>query len=161
MDTNNANRWLTLGANIGVLIGIVLLIVELDQNRDMIRAQTRNDISRNITDHLSLLGGDEKLTSLMLRAEAGEELSRIEEHQHFLLFTSNKRMWENVNYQYRHGMFSEEEYQAEKETWRFLINKDKSFARNWCPMRKNYSPQFAAEMESLINEDICATSRSD
>ena len=161
MDSDKVNRWLTLGGSIGVLAGIMLLVVELDQNREMIRAQTRNDISRDISDHLSLLGSDEKLTSLMVRAEAGEELSSIEERQQFLLFTSNKRMWENVNYQYRHGTFSAEEYQAEKETWRFLINKDKSFSRNWCHMRKHYSPQFAAEIEGLMNEDICATTKSE
>lgn len=161
MDADKVNRWLTLAANIGVLTGIILLIVELDQNREMLRAQTRNDISRHISDHLSLLGSDEKLTNLMSRAEAGKELSLIEERQQFLLFTSNKRMWENVNYQYRHGTFSEEEYRAEKQTWRFLINKDKSFARNWCHMRMNYSAQFVAEIESLMNEDICATTQND
>jgi hypothetical protein len=160
MDADRVNRWLTLGANIGVLTGIILLVVELDQNREAIRAQTRNDVSRHISDQLSHIGSNEQLTSLMHRAEAGEDLSLIEERQQFLLFTSNKRMWENISYQYRHGMFSEEEYEAEKETWRFLINMDQSFARNWCPMRKNYSPQFVAEIESLINDDICGASIS-
>ena len=39
MDTDNINKWLTLGANIGVLIGLVLLLIELDQNSDLVRAQ--------------------------------------------------------------------------------------------------------------------------
>ena len=42
MRSEKVNRWLTLGANVGVLIGILLLVVELSQNREMIRAQTRN-----------------------------------------------------------------------------------------------------------------------
>ena len=38
MDSDRLNRWLTLGANVGVLIRIILLVVELDQNRDMVRS---------------------------------------------------------------------------------------------------------------------------
>ena len=160
MKSKQMNRWLTLGANIGVLIGIMLLVVELDQNREMIRAQTRNDISRQISDHLGMVANNSQLSSLKRRADAGEELSADEEQQQFLLFTANKRLWENIHYQYRHGMFEEEEFEAERTAWRYLINKDKSFVRNWCPTRKNYSPEFVAELESLLNEDVCAVAQA-
>ena len=73
---------------------------------------------------------DSQLANLKRRADAGEELSVDEEHQQFLLFTANKRLWENIHYQYRHCMFEEKEFEAERVAWRFLINKDKSFARN-------------------------------
>ncbi len=39
MDTDRLNRWLTLGANLGVLTGIILIIIELNQNADLMRAQ--------------------------------------------------------------------------------------------------------------------------
>jgi hypothetical protein len=39
MDSDKANRWLTLGANIGVLIGIILILIELNQNADLMQAQ--------------------------------------------------------------------------------------------------------------------------
>ena len=39
MDTNRLNQWLTLGANVGVLVGIILILIELDQNSDLMRAQ--------------------------------------------------------------------------------------------------------------------------
>ena len=158
MEANKVNRWLTLGANFGVLIGIILLIVELDQNREMIRAQSRSDISRHISDHLSLIGSDIQLASLMRRAEAGEELSDDEETQQFYLFVANKRMWENIHYQYRLGLFEEKEFEAERAAWRFLINKDKTFAKNWCLTRRNYSPEFVVELEGLLNEDVCIDS---
>jgi hypothetical protein len=32
MQSNRLDRWLTLGTNISVLVGIVLLIVEINQN---------------------------------------------------------------------------------------------------------------------------------
>lgn len=39
MDSNRLNQWLTLGANIGVLVGLIILIVEIGQNTEMMRAQ--------------------------------------------------------------------------------------------------------------------------
>ncbi len=32
MDSDKINRWLTLGANIGVLTGLILLVTEIRQN---------------------------------------------------------------------------------------------------------------------------------
>ena len=43
MDTDKFNRWLTLTANLGILIGLVLLIVEIQQNTDLMRAQIAMD----------------------------------------------------------------------------------------------------------------------
>ena len=41
------NRWLALGANVGVLVGLALLIVELGQNSDLLRAQIHQARSDN------------------------------------------------------------------------------------------------------------------
>jgi hypothetical protein len=46
MQSNKLDRWLTLGTNISVLIGIILLIVEINQNNELVRVQieqTRSD----------------------------------------------------------------------------------------------------------------------
>jgi hypothetical protein len=79
MSAEKVNRWLTLGANFGVLIGILLLVVELSQNREMIRAQTRNDISQQLSNRLSMIAADSQTASVFRRAFAGEELSVDEE----------------------------------------------------------------------------------
>ncbi len=79
MKAKRINRWLTLGANFGVLIGIILLLVELDQTSTMMRAQTRNDVSQGIVDLLSLSANNEQLASLIRRADSGEELTPDED----------------------------------------------------------------------------------
>ena len=46
MDADKLNKWLALGANCGVLIGLFLLIIEIQQNTDTMRAemgQARSD----------------------------------------------------------------------------------------------------------------------
>ncbi len=161
MESDKVNRWLTLGANIGVLIGIILLVVELDQNREMIRAQTRNDISQQLANRLLIVGSNSQMASVKRRAEAGEELTADEEHQYFLYLVANMRDWENIHYQYRHGTFDDNEFEAEKVAWQFVITRNKAFGRSWCRIRLNYSPEFVAELESLLYEDVCVTTQNE
>jgi hypothetical protein len=158
---DKVNRWLTLGANIGVLIGIILLVVELDQNREMTRAQTRNDISQQLSNRLLMIASDNQVTSVLRRAEAGEDLTADEERQYFLYLVANMRDWENIHYQYRHGMFDESEFEAEKSAWQYRINSNKAFAGIWCPTRRNYSPEFAAEINGMLADDVCAATQGE
>jgi hypothetical protein len=39
MNADKVNRWLTLGANIGVVIGLVLVAFQINQDADLTRAQ--------------------------------------------------------------------------------------------------------------------------
>ena len=80
MNADKVNRWLTLGANIGVFVGIILLIIVLDLNRDMIRAQTRSQVSVQIAEHLELMGSDPQVVSVKRRGDAG-----VRYGNHFLL----------------------------------------------------------------------------
>ena len=159
MEPDKLNRWLTLGANVGVLIGIILLVIELDQNRQMIRAQTRNDISQQLSNRLLLVASNSQLNNVTRRARLGEELSADEERQVYLYQVANLRDWENMHYQYRQGMFDEIEFEAEKTSWQFVLNGNKSFARLWCLTRQNFSPEFSAEIDNLFGEDICAAAQ--
>ena len=43
MNSGGLSRWLTLGANVGVVIGLVLLLFEIRQNSDLMRAQIAMD----------------------------------------------------------------------------------------------------------------------
>jgi len=50
-QVDRLNRWLTLGANLGVIAGLLILIVEVRQNADLTRAQMesgRNDLLAQI-----------------------------------------------------------------------------------------------------------------
>ena len=155
MDSNKVNRWLTLGANLGVLVGILLLILELDQNRELMRAQTRNEISVGIIDLLSQVATDPQLANLIRRGDSGEELTPDEfvqyDHRNAAMF----RYFENVHYQYRLGLYDEAEYSKQKEAWRLYFAAAKTAAAIWCDYRKTVSAEFMAEIDSLLTTDSC------
>ena len=146
---------ITILANVGILAGLLLLAFELNQNHEMTQAQTRSEISRQITDFLSMVAGDDELASIMRRAQAAEELTVDEEWQYFLLLSANVRFWENIHYQYRQGLFDEAEFEAERTGWRLVIQGNRVFAKYWCPTVEMYSIDFVAELNSLFDEGIC------
>ena len=43
MLTDTVNRWLTLSANVGVIAGLILVAVQIDQNTQITKAQIVND----------------------------------------------------------------------------------------------------------------------
>ena len=51
------NQWMTLAANVGVLIGIIFLAYEIRQNTDAVHAQTREAILAAGQAELQLNGG--------------------------------------------------------------------------------------------------------
>ena len=155
MDTDKVNRWLTLGANLGVLVGIILLVVELQQNREMMQAQTRNELSNSIVYLLSESAGNTELASIMLRAYMGEELTPVQSlqfrHRQFAMF----RNWENVHYQYRMGLYDDSEYAAQVDSWRRYINFSKAVADAWCSIRDIANEEFASDVDRLMTEYSC------
>ncbi len=50
MDSGKVNQMLTLGANFGVLIGIILILIELNQNADLMRAQMTQERANHLVD---------------------------------------------------------------------------------------------------------------
>ena len=155
MKAKRVNRWLTLGANFGVLIGIILLLVELDQTSTMMRAQTRNQVSQGIVDLLSLSANNEQLASLIRRADSGEELTPNEylqfQHRTFALF----RYLENLHYQYRQGLFDEAEFSTQREAWKLYLNYSKAAVTVWCLYRPTISLEFRAEIDNVLNRYTC------
>ena len=155
MDSDRLNRWLTLSANIGVLIGIVLLVVELDQNRDMMRAQTRNEIARATQDMLVSWAGNPELADIFVRANRGEELSPSEQYMVAIRNETVLRHIENLHYQYRQGLYDQSEFNSSTERFSQLLRHQPSLLGHWCATRTAFSTEFLEYFQSMLPPDTC------
>jgi len=150
MDTHWSIRWLSLAANCAVLIGIILVIVELKQNRDLMRAQTRHELAMGIVELLLVPASNEQLADVMYRSHSGEALSPTELFQFELRTNALFRYWEDVHYQYRVGLYDEVEFAKQREAWKASFGKSDLQRSYWCRVRLLYSPEFRAEMDTLL-----------
>lgn len=155
MKIENLNQWLTLIANIGVLLGIVVLMYELNQNNIVAKAQLRNDITVNSMENIKL-GQSPIHMEIQRKLNVGEELAfeevRILQGQ----FRSELRAWENVHYQYRMGLFDENEMESYRVFWQFRANFCNGlFVPFYNANRLQIEPNFRAEMDGFIAESTC------
>jgi hypothetical protein len=80
MTADKVSKWLTLGANFGVLIGILFLAVELSQNNDALDSQSRDSWVDRRVEVMHMMALNPDLLELMIKATKGiEPLDELEE----------------------------------------------------------------------------------
>ena len=117
--TDQVNSWLSLGANLGVLIGLILLIVELDQNSDLVRAQIHQARSDNFESFMVQKADTEFLQPALIKFRAAgglrdlsalEELDLLEIERIRDYYRGRIMGYDNLFYQYRNGFLDEDFY---------------------------------------------------
>ena len=147
MKFDRSNRWLILAANFAVVIGIILLVIELNQNQKMMKSQVRNDLSSKIVDILIQIAADDDLANIRIKGDAGDSLKLEEVKRYEHLCLAFFRYWENVHYQYRNGLYDEGEFEYQMKT--IIGAFTNSGMRDvWCD--KQYL--FAKEFREDVNE---------
>ena len=155
LDSDRLNKWLTFGANVGVLIGIILLIVELGQNREMMRAQTRSGIAAVAIGHFDTIATNHDLADIMRRARFGEDLDETETTRYLFVSLATIRHFENVHYQYRLGLFDEEEFTGELQGFSNMVKGSVGLTRIWCQFRTITSQDFRVEVDAIYDDLDC------
>ena len=151
MKLSSLNDWLTLGADIGVLAGIILLAVELQQNTQMMRSQTRDAMTQKTVDWRYMLAGNPELSELFANSEAIMMNPEYDANYFSLaaLYEARLRIWENEWYQYQQGLFDESEFSARLLYWGRFFRRKPDFGAYWEGQRANYSESFAEQIDQL------------
>jgi hypothetical protein len=150
---------ITILANVGVIAGIAFLAAELRQNNQMMRAQTRNDIAQSVVTLLRDISDKELIE---IAAKAGGDLTnltQIETNRLTYGFLVQFRTWENIHYQYRMGLFDDQEFAAERGVWAATMQAPMSVTM-WCGVREVMSPTFRRELDTLLPASGCQAAGS-
>ena len=137
-------------ANVAVLIGVLLLVYELNQNRMMMQAQTRHSVAEMLISMLALEIGDPGIAEIQVKNRSGEELTLVELERFQLLQEAYWRYRENVHYQYRNGLYDEDEYLALRTVWLSDVNADELRRSIYCESLIIRALPLANEINSLM-----------
>jgi len=123
-------RWLSLVANLVILAGILLVVLELRQNTDHLRLQLRDQINSRLYENNRALMGDNPLASIEKSIVDPEAMTysdfRIVDA--YLINAVNE--WEDRYFMYEAGL-------AEAAEWRHRVDEDvewffgNQYAKNW------------------------------
>jgi hypothetical protein len=156
MKKLDLGQTVSIVANLGVIAGIAFLAIEINQANQLARSQTRSEISSSLTTLVQELASDPELAALWVYADDPDSLSESENAQLYLSWVALFRIWENMHYQYRNGLFEDAEFEAEREVWRASV-QDEYFRRFFCRVNAQFSPDFIREIEALMPSSDCET----
>lgn len=149
MQFERVNQYLQTGANIGVILSILILALQISRTEDVIKAQTRSALASRSIELLTGEAVNGDLANIVRRSFDREELSADERFRLDRLHQAYFRGWEDVHYQYRVGLFDEEEYSHLREAWRARLARP-GVADFWCLMRSYYSAAFVSAIDHLL-----------
>ena len=75
MNTDKLNTWLSLGANVGVVIGLMLLIIEINQNTEMMQAQINQSRTDTALSEQQAGFNSDYIPGIRVKVARGEQLS--------------------------------------------------------------------------------------
>ena len=159
MDPERVNRWLTLGANIGVLAGIGLLIFELQQNREMIRGQTRTQLAQGVSELLTANMSDAAYASILHRGNRGEQLTDLEQYQYDRQRNAFIAYFENVVYQYEIGLYDANEFSHHLAVIAGDLDRNPGIRTHWCKNRDRMSKELVELVEAQATKKPCPVSK--
>lgn len=145
-------RWLTLGANLSVVVGIVFLVLQMRQNTEAIRSQTRDSITEKQMEYAGWIATNRELADIFRRGR--QNLGQLDPTQitmFSLLAGAILREGENSHYQYERGLFTAEEYDARWVRYEDLMS-DLGFQQYWASQREVFSPSFREAIDRIVAE---------
>ncbi len=151
MDEDRVNKWLTLGANIGVLIGIIFLAVEIRQNTEMTRAQ----ITQSRADAAIALASEyinsDYLPDVYAKFAHGEELTFQEASRYRVYLRAALRNHQNNYLQYRQGFLGEYIPRSTANAIRGIASTPRG-REYWARNKTNYSDEFVEFVDQALSE---------
>jgi hypothetical protein len=149
MDADHTNKWLTLTANVGVILSLLFLAYEINQSTKATIAAA----SQGLTDQ-SILYFDaqldhEAISQAVYKHHQDDELSGYELHQLDLLQRMNFRVFENAFLQYKRGLYEEREWDRYRRIIAGHMADNPIAIQMWERTQGSWTDEFAAEVESL------------
>ncbi len=128
MNFDKLDRWVSVAANIGVLIGIIFLVLEIRTNTESNILGVQEAYSSNFI-QINTLATSPEIAGLLLKSRSGDTLTPVEDMQldaYFRLFLTQTNFIRRL---YDRGVVSEIELIEAYEGVRRLIQQDENIRR--------------------------------
>ena len=158
MKSERVGLWLSLLANLGVLIGLFVLVVELRHNTFATQALLHQENVSFGRDNPELLIGDEnkELAEIVFRGESDPESLSPIEFEKFFLFTSwRMAMWETQFLNFDTGLIGERIWLSTDGWFSALLERGPGYRRWWEAARRGYDPEFQDHVDDLFKNQPC------
>lgn len=149
MNSDRVSRWLTVGANFGVLAGIIFLAFELQQNTLATKLEAASNFQSNFSELELFISGNPEFAELLRKGREGEELTPTDKLRLSVFYGNVLVSWQVTHFQYLSGALGEDIWEGSRVKWTRIINADSGLFRHWQMSKLEFSPAFNQEIESI------------
>ncbi len=149
-NSDRANSWIAILANVGILAGLILVAIELNQNTKQLSLELVWQVNERMIENNRALLGDNP-TPIYVKSIMNPEELTFEEFQVASAFVLNfLAVWEDRHYLYQAGLLGDEE-------WKRFIDDDISmtlgnrFAQElWRTSKHIFEPELVHYVDELL-----------
>jgi hypothetical protein len=151
VTSDRLNWLLTVTANLGVILGLGFLAVELRQNTLATQATLNIDLLAIGRENAELLLSDDELAEIVLRAEQDPESLSLLEREKFLLFTSWRMgVWETAFMNADEGIVADRYFEGFDAWYSELVRRGPGYQYWWNASRHGYDPAFQEHVDRVF-----------
>ena len=151
MNADSIGKWLSVVGNFGVILGIVFLGLEIQQNTQMIRSQTRDSMTEKQVDWYYFIGNDLDKAEVQNKGSLGGLESGPEYFQFLMMVTSWFTILSNEWYQYEQGLYEADEFEPRLNRWKRQL-RNPGYQSVWTINEAQFSESFRNEINRLLRE---------
>ncbi len=152
MNVDTVNRWLALAANVGVLIGIAFLIVEINQNTQATNTASRDASVEHILNFFEQGMDNQVIARARHKFRSGEELDDFERRQLHNYQYYNFKIFENIHIQYKQGLFSDSEWSKYRRIIKNVLDGNEIALAMWNSRQGHWTEEFEVEIAALLQD---------
>ena len=143
----NVNEWLTLIANVAVVGGIIFLAIEIRQNSELLRSESRQAL---ITNNAASLAARFQNADVFAKLVSENEMSAEDQLRLSFMYAIDLRNREFEYFQYTNGLLDEQTWLAYRHV--ILVNHSAGLGRSWWDEigRGIVDPEFAKLVDELL-----------
>ena len=148
--SDNIKSWISLLTNIGVLVGLFLLVIELKQNSQQLELQLQFQANQKIFENNRDLVG-ENVAATFAKAITNPEELTFEEglaaSSHVLNWLG---VWEDKFLIYQAGLISEQEWKRDLDVSLGWILGSRFAKKVWLNSKSEFEPEFSEYIDSKL-----------
>ena len=150
MKSERTGLWLSLLANLGVIAGLALLVVEIRHSTLATQAALYQESMSFAREHVELLIGDEnkELASVVFRGELDPDSLSPTELEKFVLFTAwRMSTWETTFLNHDEGLLDDRMWKSIDAWYSSLLQRGPGYQKWWEATKHGYDPSFQKHVD--------------
>jgi len=152
MQKIDIGRAVQTTANVGVIVGILILVVEINQNTAAIYAQTSQSRADAALTEAESLYNSEFLPEIFVAIQHKQPLTEVQTFRYQEWLRAFHRIQDNFLQQHRQGLLGDEILRSARQGIAMTFAEDEIARQNWAATKGAYSDDYIAFVDAIFRE---------